>query len=196
MSEYRERLREAIGVFQSLEDLEPALLNAAALCIEALRNGHKLLLCGNGGSTAEAQHLAGELMGNYTEHRAPLAAVSLTADSSVLTCIANDYGFDEIFARQVRALGQPGDVLVVFSTSGNSPNIVAALQAARQLDVKTIAFLGRDGGKAAALTDCPVTVRHTDTARIQEAHQFLMHALMDEIEKAQLPSRVQRERFV
>jgi len=186
MSEYRERLREAIGLFQSLEDLEPALLNAAALCVEALRSGHKLLLCGNGGSTAEAQHLAGELMGNYREHRPPLAAVSLTADSPVLTCIANDYGFEEIFARQVRALGQPGDVLVVFSTSGNSPNIVAALQAAREVAVKSIAFLGRDGGKAAALTHCPVIARHADTARIQEAHQFLMHALMDEIERARL----------
>jgi len=186
MSEYRERLREAIGAFQSLEDLEPPLLRAAALCVEALGNGHKLLLCGNGGSTAEAQHLAGELMGNYTQHRAPLAAVSLTADSSVLTCIANDYGFDDIFARQVRALGQPGDVLVVFSTSGNSSNIVTALEAAREVSVKSIAFLGRDGGKAAALTDCPLIVRHANTARIQEAHQFLMHALMDEIERADL----------
>jgi len=183
MSAYQQRLREAIGLFQSLKDLEPALLNAAALCVEALRGGHKLLLCGNGGSTAEAQHLAGELMGNYSQHRAPLAAVSLTADSSVLTCIANDYGFDDIFARQVRGIGQPGDVLLVFSTSGNSPNIVAALQAAREVDLKTIAFLGRDGGRAAALTDCPLIVRHADTARIQEAHQFLMHALMDEIER-------------
>jgi len=184
MNEYRERLREAIGVFQSLENLEAPLRSAAALCVEALRGGHKLLLCGNGGSTAEAQHLAGELMGNYREHRLALAAISLTADSSVLTCIANDYGFDDIFARQVRALGQPGDVLLVFSTSGNSPNIVAALEAAREMNVKSIALLGRGGGKAAALADCALIVRHPDTARIQEAHQFLMHALMDEIERA------------
>jgi len=183
MSEYRQRLRGAIRLFQSLEDLEAPLLNAASLCAEALRTGHRLLLCGNGGSTAEAQHLAGELMGNYTQHRAPLAAIALTADSSVLTCIANDYGFDDIFARQVRALGHPGDVLVVFSTSGNSSNIVAALHAARDLGVSTIAFLGRNGGEAAALTECPLIVRHTDTARIQEAHQFLMHALMDEVER-------------
>jgi len=183
MSEYRERLREAIGVFRLLEDLEAPLLSAAVLCVEALRGGHKLLLCGNGGSTAEAQHLAGELMGNYSEHRAPLAAIALTADSSVITCIANDYGFDDIFARQVHALGQPGDALFVFSTSGNSPNIVAALEAAREVGVRSIAFLGREGGRAAALTDCSLIVRHTDTARIQEAHQFLMHALMDEIER-------------
>ena len=182
MSEYQEHLREAIRLMETLSELEAPLRAAAEWCVEALKTGHKLLLCGNGGSSAQAQHLAAELMGRYKDYRRPLAVVALTADSAVLTCVGNDYSFDEVFARQVHALGRAGDVLVAFSTSGNSPNILAALAAAREIGLKSIAILGCDGGNAAEMADCPLIVRHTDTARAQEGHQFLIHALMDEIE--------------
>jgi D-sedoheptulose 7-phosphate isomerase len=182
MSAYRDRLRESIEVMETLGELETALGTAAGWCVEALRAGHKMLLCGNGGSSAQAQHLAAELMGRYKDYRRPLAVMALTADSAILTCVGNDFGFDEVFSRQVRALGRAGDVLVVFSTSGNSPNIRKALAVAKELGLKSVAFLGADGGEAAGMADCPLIVRHTDTARSQEGHQFLIHALMDEIE--------------
>jgi D-sedoheptulose 7-phosphate isomerase len=182
MSEYQEHLREAIRLMATLSELEAPLRAAAGWCVDALETGHKLLLCGNGGSSAQAQHLAAELMGRYKDYRRPLAVVALTADSAVLTCVGNDYSFDEVFARQVHALGKAGDVLVAFSTSGNSPNILAALAAAREIGLKSVAILGCDGGNAAEMADCPLIVRHSDTARAQEGHQFLIHALMDEIE--------------
>jgi D-sedoheptulose 7-phosphate isomerase len=178
-----ESLRDAVGVFQSLEALVPELGDAIELCLETFRQGRKLLICGNGGSAAEAQHLAGELVGRYRQHdRAPLPAVALTADTAILTCIGNDYRFEDLFARQVRGLGCLGDVLVAFTTSGDSPNVIEALGAARAMDLKSICFLGRDGGRARHLSDCCLTVPHWDTARIQEAHQFLLHCLMDGIE--------------
>ena len=182
MSGYQENLREAIRVMGTLAELEAPLKQAASWCVEALNAGRKLLLCGNGGSSAQAQHLAAELMGRYKDYRRPLAVVALTADSAILTCVGNDYSFDEVFARQVHALGRAGDILIVFSTSGNSPNILAALRAARELGLKSIAILGCAGGKAAGAADSALVVRHTDTARIQEGHQLLIHALMDEIE--------------
>ena len=121
-------------------------------------------------------------MGRYKENRRALAALALASDVAVLTCIGNDYCFEDIFARQVRALGRSGDVLIVFTTSGNSPNILAALRTAREMGVRSIAFLGKEGGKAKALADCSLVIAHQDTARVQEAHQFLMHCLMDQIE--------------
>lgn len=188
MNSYRMNLREAIQVFESLADFEPSVQTAASWCLEALHGGHKLLICGNGGSASEAQHLAGELMGRYKENRAPLAAIALTADSAIMTCIGNDYQYEEIFARQVRGLGCRGDVLIAFTTSGNSPNVLNALSVAKELGIRSIAFLGRDGGKALPIADCALVVRHSDTARAQEGHQFLMHALMDAIE-AGLPGK-------
>jgi len=150
--------------------------------LEALQQGGKLVTFGNGGSACEAQHLVGELMGRYKSNRRPLAAVALTADTTVLTCIGNDFDFEDVFARQVEGLCRPGDLLIAFSTSGNSPNVVRALETGRQAGIRSIAFLGRDGGKAASLADCALIVRHHDTARIQEGHNFLMHSLMDVIE--------------
>lgn len=183
-STYIAALGAALNVFQSLREMEHELEGAADLCCRALRDGNKILTCGNGGSAAEAQHLVGELMGRYLLDRAPLPAVALTADSALVTCIGNDYSFDDVFARQVRGLGASGDVLVAFSTSGNSPNILAALSAAREKGIESIAFLGRCGGSARGLADHALVIPHSNTARIQEAHQFLLHSLMDRIEQA------------
>ncbi len=182
MPEFLDTVRAAIDVFEGLKEHEEALQLAAGWCTEALQASGKLLLCGNGGSASEAQHLAGELMGRYKHNRPALAAVALASDIAVLTCIGNDYCFDDIFSRQVRALGHPADVLIVFTSSGNSPNVLVALQTAREIGIRSVAFLGNDGGQARALSDNPIVVRHGDTARVQEAHQFLMHCLMDQIE--------------
>jgi phosphoheptose isomerase len=181
-SKFQSALFDAREVFAGLSTLENSLLGAADVCAETLRMGGKILICGNGGSAGDAQHLAGELIGRYKGDRPAWPAIALTADGAVLTCIANDYGFDAIFARQVTGLGRPGDVLIVFSTSGKSANVLLAMEAARSLQIKVIAFLGRDGGPAAALADLSLVVAHPQTARIQEGHQFLIHALMDAIE--------------
>jgi D-sedoheptulose 7-phosphate isomerase len=182
MTEFNESLREAISVFETLKGHEETLGLASQLCIEALRGNAKLLLCGNGGSASEAQHLAGELMGRYKENRPALPAVALASDVAVLTCIGNDYSFDDIFSRQIAGLGRAGDILIVFTTSGNSPNVLAALRTAHEMGIQSVAFLGKDGGRARAMADCSIVVSHPDTARVQEAHQFLMHCLMDQIE--------------
>jgi D-sedoheptulose 7-phosphate isomerase len=177
-------VREAAECAASLIELEPALETAGAWCAEALRAGGKLLTCGNGGSAASAQHLSAELVGRYLNERPALAAVALTADTVLVTAIGNDYGYDQVFARQVRGLGKAGDVLIVFTGSGNSPNILRALETARELGLRSIAFLGGGGGKAKGLADCVLMVPHSVTARIQESHLFLLHALMDRIEAA------------
>ena len=173
---------EVIALFDSMRHLVGELRQAAALCISSLDHGHKLLVCGNGGSASEAQHLVGELVGRYKNNRIALPAISMTADSTVLTCIANDFSYDDVFARQIQALGKPGDVLIVFSTSGRARNIVEALRTARTLHLSSIAFLGRDGGLAAPLVDCALIIPHSSTARIQEGHQFMLHSMMDLIE--------------
>ena len=182
MSGFQTALREAVAVFESLKEHERNVETAAQWCAETLKTAGKLLICGNGGSASEAQHLAGELMGRYKTNRAPLAAIALSSDTAILTCIGNDYCFDDIFARQVRALGNKGDVLIVFTTSGNSPNVLAALRTAKASGMRTVAFLGNQGGAAKEIAECSLIVRHNDTARAQEGHQFLMHCLMDRIE--------------
>jgi D-sedoheptulose 7-phosphate isomerase len=181
-TQYQKALREAASVYESLLPLEPALETAAAWCVEALHAGRKVLTCGNGGSASDAQHLAAELMGRYVDDRPALAAVALNADTTLLTAIGNDYSYDQVFARQVRGLGKAGDILIVFTSCGNSPNVLRALEAARELGLRSIAFLGRGGGEAKDLAGCVLLVPHSVTARIQEAHQFLLHALMDRIE--------------
>ena len=179
---FRAALSEALRVFESLRHLENEVNTAAVVSLESLKAGGKLVLCGNGGSAAEAQHLAGELMGRYKGNRRSWPAVAINADSVTMSCIGNDYSFEEVYARQVEGICRPGDVLIVFSTSGNSPNIIRALEAARRQSVRSVGFFGNQGGKAAEITDVPICVAHKDTARIQEAHQFLLHALMDALE--------------
>ena len=147
-----------------------------------LRAGHKLLLFGNGGSAADCQHIAAELSGRFQRERRPLAAVALTTDSSVLTCVANDYGYDEVFARQVAALAQPGDCAIGISTSGRSRSVLRALAVARAAGLHTVGLSGRDGGYMPSFCDQCIVVPHEDTARIQEAHLFIGHALCAQIE--------------
>lgn len=149
---------------------------------ECLSKGGKVLTCGNGGSCAEALHLTQELMGKFREPRAPLASVCLCSDPSVITCIANDFGFEEIFSRQVKGLGRPGDVLVGFSTSGKSPNIVKALQSANEAGMNSIFLGGGDGGECRRFCNIPVLVESESTARIQEAHTFIIHQWMEQLE--------------
>jgi D-sedoheptulose 7-phosphate isomerase len=142
---------------------------------ERLRRGCRLLVCGNGGSAADAQHFAAELSGRYLKERRALAGIALTTDTSALTAIGNDYGFDRVFSRQVEALGRPGDLLVGISTSGNSPNVILAVEAAKAQGMRTLCLLGRDGGKLLALADEALVVPSTVTARIQEVHQMVYH---------------------
>ena len=155
---------------------------AALLLFQALAEDGKILVCGNGGSAADAQHFAAELTGRFEKERMGLAAVALTTDTSALTAIGNDYGFDHIFSKQVRALGRAGDVLMGISTSGNSANVIEAIKAAHERDMKVVAFTGRDGGKIAAMLkegDVLLNVPYPRTARIQEVHILLVHALCD-----------------
>lgn len=183
---YRTALENAQQVLASLQTHESTVEQIAATMLTAVRDGRKILLCGNGGSACEAQHLAAELAGHYQRERRALPAVALSADGALLTCIGNDFDFNDIFARQVEALGNPGDVLMMFTTSGNSPNVLQALDAARQRGLVTITLLGRGGGAARGKAILEIIVAHDDTARIQEAHQFLLHALMDIIERDDL----------
>ena len=167
---------------QAAEVLSAPTAQAAETMPQCLMNDGKILACGNGGSAADAQHFAAEMTGRFEKERMELAAVALTTDTSALTAIGNDYGFDHVFSKQVRALGRPGDVLIGISTSGNSANIITAIEAAHERDMQVIAFTGRDGGKIAAMlkdNDILLNVPHPRTARIQEVHILLIHALCD-----------------
>lgn len=177
-------LHEHRALFDTLDALAAPVAQAGALAAQALQQGHKLLFCGNGGSAADSQHLAAELTGRFVRDRRPLAALALSTDSSALTCIANDYTFDEVFARQVVALGRGGDVLVAISTSGQSRNVVRAVQEARALGIGVVGLLGRDGGVLRELCDVAIVVPSPVTARIQEAHILIGHTLCGQIEEA------------
>ncbi|MDR0993066.1 MAG: SIS domain-containing protein [Verrucomicrobiota bacterium] len=164
--------------------LRPRIEAVAAGLAERLRNGGKLLICGNGGSAADAQHLAAELVNRFLLERKPYAAVALTTDSSVLTSIANDYAFEWVFAKQVEALGRKGDVLLAISTSGQAPNVCAAVDAARQAGLWTIGLCGGGGGRLAGMTDEVLCVASTSvTARIQEGHGMMIHAICQLVEE-------------
>lgn len=182
----REHFHESIETKQRAVDvLAPVVVRAAELAGTALAGGGKILSCGNGGSAADAQHFSSELLNRFERERPALAAVALTTDSSTLTSIANDYDYKDIFAKQVRALGQAGDVLLAISTSGNSPNVVRAIEAAHERDMRVIAFTGRDGGEmAGCLGDADIELRvpAKRTARIQEVHLLLIHCLCDLID--------------
>jgi D-sedoheptulose 7-phosphate isomerase len=168
---------------QSAEDVA----RAAGVIIESMRAGGKLLVCGNGGSAADSQHMAAELAFKMGRERRALPAIALTTDSSLLTAISNDHSFDNVFARQIQALGRSGDVVLLISTSGNSENTVAAAREARQMGITTIGLLGADGGRMAGLVDYALIVRHHATPRVQEVHLLIEHLICHLIEDELCP---------
>lgn len=180
----RSGLDEHLELFPRLATLTPVIQEAAGLVAATLSQGSKLMLCGNGGSAADSQHIAAELTGRFVNDRHPLAALALSTDTSALTCIANDYSFDEVFSRQVTGLGRKGDCLLAISTSGNSRNVLRAADAARAAGIAVIGLLGRDGGTLRALCDVAIVVPSATTARIQEAHIFIGHTLCAMVEAA------------
>jgi len=169
----------------STDPLAPLIAAAASHMIRALLSDHKILACGNGGSAADAQHFSAEMLNRFERERPGLPAISLTTDTSTITSIANDYHFDDIFAKQVRALGQPGDILLGITTSGNSPNVIRAVEAAHERDMICIALTGRDGGEIVSVLsgdDVNICVQSPSTARIQEVHGIVIHCLCDLID--------------
>jgi len=182
-SQFLDNIKEHQAVIATLATLAPQVESAIALLHQTIAKGGKIMLCGNGGSAADSQHIAAEFVGRFIHERKPLAAMALSTDTSALTCIGNDYGFVDIFSRQVMALGRAGDCLIAISTSGNSQNVIEAVSAAHYLGVATIGLLGRDGGKLAGLCQCAVTVPSDSTARIQEAHILIGHTLCGDVER-------------
>jgi D-sedoheptulose 7-phosphate isomerase len=171
-------------LIRSLEVLGPQIADAARTIETALRNERKIIFCGNGGSAADAQHLSAELMGRFLIDRSPMAALSLTVDTSALTAIGNDYGFDEVFARQLRGIATTGDVVFGMSTSGNSTNVVKAFEAARKIGVTTIGLTGQGGGRLAPLSDVLIAVPDSRTSHVQEAHITIGHIICAIVEEA------------
>jgi len=174
------KLKSAAALAQPISD-------AIELMFNALSNGNKILACGNGGSAGDAQHFAAELVGRFERERFPLPAISLTTDTSIITAVANDYSFDQIFSKQVQAFGQAGDLLLAISTSGNSANVVAAVEAALEREMRVVALTGKDGGKIAQMltdADVHINVPHSRTARIQEVHLVAIHSICDGLDVA------------
>ena len=182
LPQLRDAIEAATQTLRALSSLESQIAEAADVIDRCLCAGNKLLVCGNGGSATDASHFATELVVRFAKDRRALPAICLTSDSGILTAAGNDYGFDEIFARQVAAFGVAGDVLVCLTTSGKSKNVVRALQEAKAREMKTIAFLGRDGGPTVGIADLDLLVKSNSTARVQEAHQLLLHVLCEIIE--------------
>jgi D-sedoheptulose 7-phosphate isomerase len=184
----RQHFQESAQVkLQAAEELAEPISQAVEIMFTALSNGNKILACGNGGSAADCQHFAAELVGRFERERLPLPALALTTDTSILTAVGNDYGFREVYAKQVQAFGQSGDVLLALSTSGNSANVVAAIEAAVERDMRIIALTGKGGGVMGELmsdADVHICVPHDRTARIQEVHALTIHILCDGIDVA------------
>ena len=181
----RKQIEESLKVKKLLlddENINKVIKESAAICIEALRNDKKILFAGNGGSAADAQHLAGELVNRFGFDRPGLSAIALTTDTSVITSISNDYGFEKLFSRQIQAIGKKGDVLLALSTSGNSVNIIEGIKEAKRIGIVTIGLTGRSGGKMLQLCNFCIKVPSEDTPRIQEAHILIGHIICSIIE--------------
>ncbi|WP_456374022.1 D-sedoheptulose 7-phosphate isomerase [Methanocaldococcus sp.] len=166
-----------------IEENEEKLEKAIKIILEALKKGNKILICGNGGSAADSQHFAAEIVGRFKLERKGFPAIALTTDTSILTAIGNDYGFEKIFERQVEALGKKEDVLIGISTSGNSENVIRAVNKAKEMGIYTIGLLGKGGGKLKDIVDLALIVPSNDTARIQECHLTIYHVICEEVEK-------------
>src|SRR5579872_1421127 len=179
MTHLQRTVEESIATFRNLDKLEEPLARAEKMIVTCLVSGHKLLVCGNGGSASDATHLATEFLCRFCDDRRPYPAITLTANGEFMTAVCNDYHADEIFARQVWGLGQKGDVLIAFTTSGKSGNIAKALEQAHQRGLMSICFLGRDGGFTKGLATLELIVSGNSTARIQEAHKLLFHVLCE-----------------
>jgi phosphoheptose isomerase len=182
MMSIQESLKDSIAAIKLVSNLEPQIREAADLLLKTLVEGGKVLVCGNGGSASDSAHLATEIACRFLIDRHPYPAISLTSEGGLITAIGNDYSFDEIFARQVRGFGLPGDLLIAFTTSGQSKNVIRALQTAAAMGLKTIAFLGRDGGECHGLSNIELLVPHPVTAKIQEAHKVIIHLLCELVE--------------
>jgi len=190
MKRISEAIQQSVDVKQKIladNNILDAIREIAETCSQALCLGNKILFCGNGGSAADAQHLAAELSGRFYYDRPPLAAESLTVNTSFLTAIANDYSFDNVFARMLNGIGHDGDVLIGLSTSGNSENVVRAFKAAHEKGIITIGLTGEDGGRLAPLSDFLIKVPSSDTPRIQESHILIGHIICELVEKSIFP---------
>ncbi len=172
-----------LDVFDDLRDHYEKIIHYSNKMSNALENNGKIFFCGNGGSSSDSQHLAAEFTGRFKKDRKPLAAIALNADTAAITCIANDFGYDQVFSRQLEALGNSSDILIAISTSGNSPNVINAVKKSKEKNIYSIGLIGKDGGKLLNLCDSCITVKSNDTARIQEAHIFIGHILCTLIEK-------------
>ncbi len=179
---YAQSLHDAQETFKALDTLEPEIVAAADAVLQCLKSGGKLLFCGNGGSAADTAHIATEFTCRFSGDRRPYPGISLTADGGLLTAIGNDYSFQDVFSRQVRAYGRPGDILIALTTSGKSRNVLSAIEEARRLGMKTIVLLGKGGGFTKGSSDIEIMVPGTVTARIQEAQKFLLHVLCELVE--------------
>jgi D-sedoheptulose 7-phosphate isomerase len=176
------QLADHVAVAQALPDLAESVRSVGALLCDTFERGGVVYTCGNGGSAADAQHLTGEFIGRYKRNRRPLPAVTLSTDPSALTCIANDYSYDDVFSRQVEALSRPGDVVIAFTTSGRSPSVVTALAAARAKGATTVLFGGHDGGPALDHADHALLVPSSVTPRIQEMHTLMLHVISEMVD--------------
>lgn len=182
-------MRASVELRTRLIETHPeVIIEAARAVADCLREGGKLLVFGNGGSAADAQHIAAEFVGRFERERRALPAIALTTDTSALTAIGNDYGFEQVFARQVRALGRAGDVAIAISTSGRSPNVLAAVEAARECGMRVVGLTGRDGGPLAAASDIAINIPSDNTARIQECHLMVEHIICETVERLMFES--------
>jgi D-sedoheptulose 7-phosphate isomerase len=182
MTDLKRAIEEASATLKDLAGFEEALGRAATMVAGCLTSGHKILVCGNGGSASDATHLATEFVCRFKEDRRPYPAISLTCDGEFMTAVGNDYAFEEVFARQVWAFGQPGDVLIALTTSGKSRNVLRALEESKQRQMESICFLGRDGGFTQGVATLDLVAPGPNTARIQEAHKLLYHVLCEMVE--------------
>ena len=183
MSQLQHNIEEQIDLLYKIKDLDSVITDAIKHCAETISSGGKILLCGNGGSASDCQHIAAELTGRFLKERRPLPAIALTTDTSALTAIANDYGYAQVFSRQLEALANPCDTLIAISTSGNSENVIGAVNLAKSKALRVIGLLGRDGGRLKELCDISIVVPSDSTPRIQEAHILIGHTICEGIEK-------------